>query len=889
MSSYIAKTKNKSQSRNLNKFSSFIFESYKLDQTKKIASFNYSFDNKLKFTETIDFSSRKIDFKKVNEKLLDNILFNLHLAIGIGYYKAYCPKKIIIHSGSLNKEQAEFWNNIYLKGLGEFFYRNKIDFRGLINFPYKNKEIGAIKVSLRNRVISPLGGGKDSCLAAEKLRELDYEFSLFSLRTSQIQKETAKVIKAPYFFYDRRIDPLLFKLNSEGAYNGHVPISNIYIFISLLAAVLENYDTLAFANEQSSNFGNVKYLGLEINHQYSKSGEFEKLISDYIKNFINPDLKFFSLLRPYSELKIVEEFSKYPKYFPVFSSCNRNFSITKKSKQKWCGECPKCAFTFALMAAYNPLEKVIKIFQTNLFADQKLLPLFQELWGEKRFKPFDCVGTPSEVRAAFLLALKQEPVKKTFIGNYFNAKIKTKIKNPETLIRENLEDSLNNYLPFEFKKILILGFGRDGSFVFKYLRERYPDIHLWIADQNKINLDKSKTKNTTLISGSNYLKNLKDFNLIIKSQGISDQIKELKEARENGVEITSLTNIFFEKCPGMIIGVTGTKGKSTTASLIYSVLKAGGKKVQLVGNIGIDSLQYLNRATKDDIFVYELSSYQLSILEKSPQIAVFINLFPDHLPYHNGLANYAAAKANITLKQEAKDYFIYNNEFPYIKALAKKTKAKALSYNYSYIIKEGAIYKKNAKIIAIKDITLPGEHNLKNIMAALKVAELFKIAKTDIQKALKNFKALQHRLENIGAYKEITFFDDAISTTPESTLVAIEYVKKSLETIFLGGENRGYKFDVLVKKLKDLKIKNIVLFPDSGKQIKESLLKIYGKNKLPNILETKDMASAVAFAYKNTAPGKICLLSTASPSYSIFKNFEEKGDLFKAAVKKLAK
>ena len=870
-------------------YKAFIFESYKLDRNKKTVTFLYSFDDKIKFEELIDFSDSKIEWKKVNDKLLEKILFNLHLAIGVGYYKAYCPKKIIIRSGILNKAQAEFWNNIYLKGLGEFFYCNKIDFRGLINFPCKNTPVFSLRADLKNRVISPLGGGKDSCLAAEILKELNYEFSLFSLRTSTIQSDTAKVINVPYFYYDRKIDPLLFKLNSEGAYNGHIPISNIYIWISLMAAVLENYNTLAFANEQSSNFGNVKYLGMEINHQYSKSGEFEKFISDYINNFVSPDLHFFSLLRPYSELKIVKEFSKYPKYFPVFSSCNRNFSITKKSEKRWCGECPKCAFTFSLLCAYNPLEKVTKIFQKNLFEDEKLLPLFQELWGEKRFKPFDCVGTPAEVRAAFLLATEKGAVRKTFIGSYFLKNIESKIRNSENLVKENLKDSLNNYLPLEFKKILILGYGKEGSYIFNYLRGKYPNLHLWIADQNKINLNNKEAKNTTLISGKTFLKNLDNFNLVIKSPGISDQIKEISEARKNGVKITSLTNIFFEKCPGTIIGVSGTKGKSTTASLIYSILKAGGKKVQLVGNIGIDPLQYLDSANKDSIFVYELSSHQLSILDKSPQIAVFINIFPDHLTYHNGFKNYADAKANITLNQKEGDYFIYNDEFPFIKSLAKKSRAETFNYNKLYALKKGAIYKDGKKIIAVKDIPLPGGHNIKNVMAALKVSELFKIKNTDIQKALKNFKALPHRLENIGTYNGITFFDDAISTTPESTLVAIEYVKETLETIFLGGENRGYKFDALIKTLKNIKIKNIVLFPDSGKQIKESLIKIYGKNKLPNILETKNMESAVRFSYRYTAKRKTCLLSTASPSYSIFKNFEAKGDLFKEAVKKLAK
>ncbi len=889
MSIYTAKIKDNKKVDNLNKFSSFVFDSYKLDKKKKTISFYYSFDDKIKFKEIIILSKNKINWKNINKELLDKILFNLHLALGVGYYKAYLPKKIIIRSGFLNKEQANFWNNLYLKGLGEFFYRNKINWHNLINFPYQNIKVSPTKVKLRNRCLSPLGGGKDSCLAAEKLKELNQEFCLFSLRSSKIQKETAEIIGAPYFYYDRKIDPTLFILNSEGAYNGHVPISNIYIWVSLLGAVLNNYNTLVFANEQSSNFGNVNYLGLDINHQYSKSGEFEKLISDYINNYISGDLNFFSLLRPYSELKIVKEFTAYPKYLPKFSSCNRNFLITKKNEKRWCGECPKCAFAFCLLSAYLPINKVTKIFQKNLFNDKKLLPLFQELWGEKKFKPFDCVGTKEEVRAALILAGKQKEFQQSFIGNYFINKISYKIKNPENLIEENLKDSSDNYLPPNFKKMLILGYGKEGSYIFKHLREKYPNLHLWLADQKTINLTKEEKINTTVISGPNCFKNLDNFNLIIKSPGISDQIQEIKLAKSAGVSVTTLTNIFFDACPGTIIGVSGTKGKSTTASLIYHILKTAGKKVHLVGNIGTNPLPLLEKAKKDDIFVYELSSYQLSTLEKGPKIAVLINIFPDHLPYHNGFKNYANAKANISLKQKVGDYFIYNDEFSFIKNLAKKTKASTLNYNKKYLIKNGAIYYNKKQLLNNKDINLLGDHNLKNITAAMTTVSLFKIPTTTIIKSLKTFKPLPHRLENIGKYQGITFFDDAISTTPESTMAAISCVQDSLETIILGGEDRGYKFDKLIIFLKKIKIKNIVLFPDSGKRIKESLVKIYGLKKLPQLLETREMAEAVLFAYKNTSSGKVCLLSTASPSYSIFKNFEEKGDLFKEAVKKLAR
>lgn len=874
---------------NLKKPGAFSFDSYHIDTKSNTFFFLYSFDNGLKFTETITLGD-KINWSKTNRLLIDKIAFNLHLALGIGYYKAYCPKKILINSGILSKTEADFWNKLYTKGLGEFFYQNKIDFRGLIKFPFqKNKITSPVNIKLSERVLLPWGGGKDSSTSAELLKNLGHDFTLITLRDSDIQKATAKVAQKPRIINGRKMDPLLIELNKRGVYNGHIPISAIYAWVTILSAAVSNYRYIVYSNEASANYGNVNYLGEEINHQYSKSLEFENDLRAYLKNFVTPDINYFSLLRQYSELKISKLFSRYEKYFSTFSSCNRNFSITKKAPARWCCQCPKCAFSFSQLAAFVDRQKLINIFGENLFNKKELLPLFQELWGEKRFKPFDCVGTPSEVKAAFLLAGVKKEWQRDYIVSYFQKNILPKIKEPGKLINEALKNRPEHNIPDNFRSCLLLGYGLEGKFAYNYLRTKYPDFRFAIADKNKPEI---KDNNLILFSGENYLDAVKNYDVIIKSPGISSSLPEIIAAKNSGQEITSITNLFLSVYGDQTIGVTGTKGKSTSASLIFEILKAAGRKVYLIGNIGFDPLEHLlAKADEEKIFVYELSSYQLSIAEYSPHIAVFINIFPDHLPYHNGFNNYLAAKSNIANFQNKNDYFIYNCEYPAINKLAKNDPAIKIDYLKKCTVKNGNIYYGPEKIIPVSGIKLLGAHNIKNIMAAICAAKLYKVSNQIIGKTLSKFTNLEHRLEFVGQYRNISFYDDAISTTPESTLAAIEVFKDKIDTIILGGEDRGYKFNALANRLAGLKVANIILFPDSGKRIAAEIKIAYHRKKisLPKMFSTTNMDSALKFAYENTRAGKICLLSTASPSYSLFKDFKEKGNLFQIAIKKYGK
>lgn len=400
------------------------------------------------------------------------------------------------------------------------------------------------------------------------------------------------------------------------------------------------------------------------------------------------------------------------------------------------------------------------------------------------------------------------------------------------------------------KKILITGFGVEGQSTMRFLNTMLP---------NQCTIETTDQKD-----GADYLLKQVYYDLVIRSPGIPK--KNISQ------QYTTATNIFLANAKGTIVGVTGSKGKSTTASLIYAFLKEAGLPAYLVGNIGNPMLDALLESnTPSDIFITEFSSYQLDDIQYSPHISVILNLFPEHMDYHNGIRNYWDAKKRIIARAGAEDYFIFNPDYPELRELAKTTKAKAMPF-----LEEIPF--------STEDTQLKGVHNTDNIRAAATAALLFNIPYDIVKNALKKFKPLPHRMELVGTFNGITFYDDAISTAPESTIAAIKSFT-GIETILLGGKDRGYDFTELAHIIIGQKISNVVLFPDSGANILKELQKT-GK-KLPNILETANMKEAVQFAYHHSPPHSTCLLSTASPSYSIWKNYEEKGNLFQAQVKQL--
>ncbi len=833
------------------KATAFKFTSVKIKPQERRLIFNYEIKfisgKAEKFSEEIIFPA-SCDFNNIPKKLLNNFIADLHLALGIGYYKLYAPKRFE-YNYELSKDQADFFNHLYRKGLGEFCFRNKLKFKDLAVFKASLKTSRPVfDLSPADSCLVGVGGGKDSIVAIELLKREKMPLKGFLIETEKeapISREVIKLAAIPSLIIKRKLDPKIFQ-SWPNSYNGHIPISAIFAFLGALTAALTGQKYFAVANEYSSNFGNIKYDGEEINHQWSKSAEFEEMFQTYLEKNLSPDLKYFSPIRPYYEIRVTEMFSKMEKYFPVFTSCNCSFRVhLDRPEGKWCGECPKCAFMFAMLAAFLPKEKVIAIFGRNLLEDKKLLPLFMDLLGLGKMKPFDCVGTFEEMQVAFNL-LKGK-FSSSYIVKELVGKIKTDKRKEKDLFKYYLAPNVpERFRFFGVKKVLILGYDREGKANERFLKRYYPEIEIGIADK---------------FQGDNYLEVQDDYDLGIKTPGLPANLLTMP--------YTTGTNIFLSRIKNKVIGVTGSKGKSTTASLIYEILKAAKMKVRLLGNIGEPMLDYLlNKPDDKEVLVLELSSYQLADINFSPHIAVITNLFPEHLDYHNGLENYYSAKKNILGHQGRGDYFIFNPKIAELKKWSKSSKAKAIALKNDFKFK-------------LSDSPLIGNHNLDNIISAASVARIFKINDKTIRRALKGFRPLPHRLQFIGEYKGIKFYDDAISTTPESTMMALSALKK-VGTIFLGGTDRGYDFSKLERMIRKLKIKNLVLFPESG-------LKMFKTRNGLNVLETESMEEAVAFAYKYTPRGYIVLLSNASPSYSLWKNFEVKGEEFKKFVIKHSK
>jgi hypothetical protein len=460
------------------KYSKFVYENFNwkiLGNNLKI-----SFDFKIEPAEdsplAIHFKPRlviknvkKSQIKRVGEGILNNLVFNLGLIEILSYWKATCSPEIEIKAGYLNKEQIKWWKDLIKKGMGQFFFENKIDFRKP-NFlrinstnSHDRANYGIFKKALKGKeILVPVGGGKDSIVTLELLKQAKKEIKCFCLNPTEAAKKIMRVAgcKNP-IIVERKIDPKLLELNRKGFLNGHTPFSAYLAFLSVLCAVLFGQKFIALSNERSSNEGNVKYLDQIINHQYSKSFDFEKKFREYSRNYLTPEVQYFSFLRPLYEIQIAKIFSKYPQYFNAFLSCNAAYqtkSGTKIPTRKWCGKCPKCLFVFASLYPFIG-KKVIKIFGKNLFEDKKLLPLMLQLIGQRKFKPFECVGTKKESQIAFYLSWKKggglSSAKLPYLLKYFERKILPKYQNLEKESKKIMNSWSNrNNLPKDFEKIL---------------------------------------------------------------------------------------------------------------------------------------------------------------------------------------------------------------------------------------------------------------------------------------------------------------------------------------------------------------------------------------------------------------------------------------------------
>lgn len=389
------------------KYQQFIFEDYTFDVTKKRLSLLYSLDGEITFEETYEFP---FEYAEYNELALDQAIQALFFMAGVSYFKTYVPPEIVIKKGQLDNESAAFFSNTWQKGLGEFFYVNNLDPRTPIDFPVTG-EVPKIVSDTRSGCLVGLGGGKDSLVTIELLRGKIPDITTWSLGHGTVLSPLVQRTGLPHITVNRVWDRKLLDLNNEGALNGHVPISAIFACAGVVAAILSGHRDIVVSNEQSANEPTLEYQGIEINHQYSKSQEFELNFQQYLARHFGDSIRYYSFLRPLSELCIAELFAEhgFEKYKDVFSSCNRAFTH-KSTGLFWCGECPKCAFVFIALTPFIPRNELEKLWNgKNLLQEQSLVPMYRKLLGIEGDKPLECVGEIKESRAAMRMAFQIYP------------------------------------------------------------------------------------------------------------------------------------------------------------------------------------------------------------------------------------------------------------------------------------------------------------------------------------------------------------------------------------------------------------------------------------------------------------------------------------------------
>lgn len=422
---------------------------------------------------------------------------------------------------------------------------------------------------------------------------------------------------------------------------------------------------------------------------------------------------------------------------------------------------------------------------------------------------------------------------------------------------------------FEGKKILILGYGREGKSTFNFLLNHGLDRNqIVIADKSIVQEDC-----WACICREEYLQDLEKFDLIFKSAGIP-YTQEILQVID---KVITQVQFFFDHYKGKVIAITASKGKTTMTSLVYNLLCNAGYRVKLVGNIWKAVLSEIDFIEEYDFVVIELSSYMLQTLKKQNFLSILWEIFPDHLDWHGGMEEYVKAKMNILEGSENTIVFNSTTNLWLTDPLPKGSVlcGKGTEYDWN----SASFFAHGKKLFPLSDVQLLWEHNLRNMSAIVALADLLHIDQEVLHTTIKHFQPVRHRLQNIWTFRGITFYDDAISTTPDSTIAALKALWDRVETILLWGLDREYDFSELVAWIKKSQIKNIVFFPDTWEKIAQLLWE-----EGYQVLHTKDMQEAVRFSYDYTSPGKVCLLSTASPSYSVWKDFEEKGDSFQEAV-----
>ncbi len=455
---------------------------------------------------------------------------------------------------------------------------------------------------------------------------------------------------------------------------------------------------------------------------------------------------------------------------------------------------------------------------------------------------------------------------------------------------------------FAEKSVVLLGFGREGQASYHVFRQAFPLKRLAIADANQAIAQNPVIlgdMHLDLITGEDYLERIRGYDLIVRSPGIP--FWQLTTPGYPGQpviardHITSQTDLFLRRYAKQVVGVTGTKGKSTTSSLIHHILKTAGKEVILAGNIGNPVFHFIDLIGQDTIIIFELSSHQLEYITVAPHVSVLLNLYQEHLDAYRSYTDYQLAKVNITRYQHEEDYLVFNMDDDLVANHLKPFEQMRKTFPFSMVgkpqpggfIRDGNVcFSDGENTIPVwkihQDRFLRGEHNLKNILAAVNVSMILGVGPELIEEGIATFKGLEHRLEYVGEFGRIHFYNDSIATIPEACMEAVKAIPK-VDTLIVGGFDRGIDYTGLAEFLNTSNVRNLILVGAAGKRIGEHLEGSDLREK--NIFFIDRFDDFREIAIRETRAGYACLLSPAAASYDEFKNFEERGKRFRELVR----
>ena len=432
-------------------------------------------------------------------------------------------------------------------------------------------------------------------------------------------------------------------------------------------------------------------------------------------------------------------------------------------------------------------------------------------------------------------------------------------------------DSILNRL--QGKRVLVLGFGREGKSTLRFLQKYLPHNEIGIADKNaaafaefqNLQLDEPvEARHLHFLSGDDYLQNIYDYDIVIKTPGIS-----LKDFDVKGVEITSQTDLFLGEFHCQTIGISGTKGKSTTTSLIYHLLKSVGKDAILTGNIGIPCFDVMEGVKPDSIVVYELSAHQLEYVHNGPKVGVLLNVFEEHLDHFGSFERYKNAKFNLLRFMQEDDFAVIHDSL--------------LDDVLPLFVNQAVFSTMNFDVDEIR-MPILGEHNLLNVKAALCACSAFGIDERELIPYLYTFKPLEHRLERVGTFGGVTFFNDSISTIPQAAIAACKTLKK-VDFLLLGGFDRDIGYTPLIDFLSQGVVPYLLFTGHAGQRMMTALK---DRGVVVALVPYSSMEEAFAYLATHAKQGDVCLLSPAASSYDQYKNFEERGRKFKVLAEQFA-